>query len=177
MCAQSHAGRRYGSVGGFFRHLWTLVFVGSIVTMIGCAKPAQTLTAGSQAWSGRIALQVEDPGAQSFSAMFELYGDAQIGSLVLLSPLGNQLAQLDWRQGHARLRSGSDSRSSDSLNTLLLEATGTSLPVEALFSWLQGTQTTAAGWQADLSNIAAGRIVARRDTPLPQTTLRIVLTQ
>lgn len=173
----SHTSRRYGSIDHFFHGFWVFIWVAGILAISACAQPARTLNAETQSWSGRIALQVDDRSAQSFSAMFELSGDAQTGNLVLSSPLGNQLAQLDWQNGHAQLRSGSDSRSSDSLNTLLQEATGTSLPVDAMFSWLQGLQTTTAGWQVDLSNIADGRIIARREAPPPQATLRIVLTR
>lgn len=128
-------------------------------------------------WSGRLALQIEGQASQSFSAMFELHGNAQNGVLVLLSPLGNRLAQLNWKDGHAQLQSGQETRTSESLDALLQDVTGTRIPIAALFSWLHGTQTTATGWQADLSGIAEGRLVARRDDPAPQATLRIALTR
>jgi len=128
-------------------------------------------------WSGRLALQIEGQASQSFSAMFELHGNAQNGALVLLSPLGNRLAQLNWKDGHAQLQSGQETRTSESLDALLQDVTGTRIPIAALFSWLHGTQTTATGWQADLSGIAEGRLIARRDDPAPQATLRIALTR
>jgi len=146
-----------------------------LLWLAGCAQPAPRAEADS--WSGRIALQVEGQASQSFSALFELQGSADKGSLVLLSPLGNRLAQLDWGDGHAQLLSGQDTRSSDSLDALVQEVTGTQVPIAALFSWLHGTQTTATGWQADLSGIADGRLIARRDSPAPQATLRIALTR
>ncbi|MDR6766513.1 outer membrane lipoprotein LolB [Acidovorax delafieldii] len=127
-------------------------------------------------WNGRIALQIDGQASQSFSAMFELRGTAEAGALVLLSPFGNRIAQLDWKDGHAQLVSGQATRTSDSLDTLLQDVTGTRIPVTALFSWLKGTQASATGWQADLTGIADGRLTARRDDPQPTATLRIALT-
>lgn len=158
-------------------HRWMWWFVLSLLWITGCAQPTPQIAAEEPAWSGRIALQVEDQSSQSFSAMFELRGNAQNGGLVLLSPLGNRLAQLDWQNGHAQLQSGQETRTSDSLDSLLQEVTGTRIPVDALFSWLQGMQVSATGWQADLSGIASGRLTARRDDPAPKATLRIALTR
>lgn len=146
--------------------------------MAGCALPAPNQGGDGKIWSGRLALQVEDQASQSFSALFELRGSANNGSLMLSSPLGNRLAQLEWMNGHAQLTtSAQEIRTSDSLDSLLQDTTGTRIPVAALFSWLQGTQTTTPGWQADLSAIADGKLVARRNDPAPQATLRIVITQ
>ena len=164
-CAASHS------------HRWMWWFVLSLLWITGCAQPTPQIATEEPAWSGRIALQVEDQSSQSFSAMFELRGNAQNGGLVLLSPLGNRLAQLDWQNGHAQLQSGQETRTSDSLDSLLQEVTGTRIPVDALFSWLQGMQVSATGWQADLSGIASGRLTARRDDPAPKATLRIALTR
>lgn len=148
-----------------------------LLWLVGCAQPVHRTAADEDTWSGRIALQVEGQSSQSFSAMFELHGNAQSGGLVLLSPLGNRMAQLDWKDGHAQLRSEQDTRTSDSLETLLQDVTGTRIPVAALFSWLNGEQATTPGWQADLSDLANGRLTARRNHPAPQATLRIALTR
>ena len=148
-----------------------------VLWLAGCAQPASRASQEEDSWRGRIALQVDGQAAQSFSATFELQGNPESGSLVLLSPFGNRIAQLEWKDGQASLQSGQETRTSDSLETLLLDVTGTRIPIAALFSWLNGTQATAAGWQADLSGMANGRLVARRDDPAPQTTLRIALTR
>ena len=146
--------------------------------MAGCAQSVKGTSAQENFWTGRLALQVEDQPSQSFSALFELQGSAQSGGLVLTSPLGNRLAQLDWKDGHAQLITGAqETRASDSLDNLLREATGTRIPVAALFSWLQGTQATAPGWEADLSGLADGRLTARRTDPAPLATLRVALTR
>lgn len=145
--------------------------------LAGCAQPQPKAGTDEDAWSGRLALQVEGQASQSFSALFELRGNDRSGGLVLTSPLGNRLAQLDWKDGHAQLVSAQETRTSDSLDALLQDVTGTRIPVAALFSWLQGTQATAPGWRADLSGIPEGRLIAHRDDPAPPATLRIALTR
>ena len=161
---------------GTLRHRWMGWLVLCALWLAGCAQPMPSAPVEENSWNGRIALQIDGQASQSFSAMFELRGTAQAGGLVLLSPFGNRIAQLDWKDGHAQLVSGQDTRTSDSLDTLLQEVTGTRIPVAALFSWLKGTQASATGWQADLTGIADGRLTARRDDPQPTATLRIALT-
>ena len=158
------------------RHRWMGWLVLCALWLAGCAQPMPSAPVEENSWNGRIALQIDGQASQSFSAMFELRGTAQTGGLVLFSPFGNRIAQLDWKDGHAQLVSGQDTRTSDSLDTLLQEVTGTRIPVTALFSWLKGTQASATGWQADLTGIADGRLTARRDDPQPTATLRIALT-
>ena len=161
---------------GTLRHRWMGWLVLCVLWLAGCAQPMPSTPAEENSWTGRIALQIDGQASQSFSAMFELRGTAQAGGLVLLSPFGNRIAQLDWKDGHAQLVSGQNTRTSDSLDTLLQDVTGTRIPVTALFSWLKGTQASATGWQADLTGIADGRLTARRDDPQPTATLRIALT-
>lgn len=161
---------------GTLRHRWMGWLVSCALWLAGCAQPMPSAPVEENSWNGRIALQIDGQASQSFSAMFELRGTAQAGGLVLLSPFGNRIAQLDWKDGHAQLVSGQDTRTSDSLDTLLQDVTGTRIPVTALFSWLKGTQASATGWQADLTGIADGRLTARRDDPQPTATLRIALT-
>ena len=116
---------------------------------------------------------MEEQASQSFSAGFELQGSAESGELRLFTPLGSVLAQVDWAPGRARLQSSGEVRESDSLDALLAQTLGAPIPVTALFSWLQGTQTTASGWQADLSALENGRLVATRYQPAPRAVLRI----
>ena len=161
---------------GTLRHRWMGWLVLCALWLAGCAQPMPSAPVEENSWNGRIALQIDGQASQSFSAMFELRGTAQAGGLVLFSPFGNRIAQLDWKDGHAQLVSGQNTRTSDSLDTLLQDVTGTRIPVTALFSWLKGTQASATGWQADLTGIADGRLTARRDDPQPTATLRIALT-
>jgi len=124
-----------------------------------------------------MGLQVHDPMAQeqSFSASFHLQGTPEQGSLDVFNPLGSQIAKLQWQPGTALLQQGDRTTQSDSLQELLRQSLGTALPVQALFSWLQGNIASAEGWQVDLSRHNEGRITAQRTSPSPQATLRVVL--
>ena len=143
----------------------------------GCATvppPAAQDTAQGP-WSGRLALRLDSTPPQSFTAAFELKGRADTGELALLTPLGNTAAQLSWGPGKAMLRAGSDVQEFASLDALAAHVTGTPLPIAALFDWLAGVPTQAAGWSADLSELPAGRLQARRLQPQPTADLRVVL--
>ncbi|MFT3718026.1 outer membrane lipoprotein LolB [Pseudorhodoferax sp.] len=128
-------------------------------------------------WAGRLALQIASDPPQSFNAAFELRGAPQAGELRLYSPLGSTLAELRWAAGRAELLARGELRLYDSIDALTEDATGTSLPLAALFAWLDGRPADVPGWQADLSRIADGRLSARRDMPLPPAELRVVLQQ
>lgn len=136
--------------------------------------PAAPAVAPTQ-WSGRLALRIDGQPPQSFSAAFELNGSALKGSLTLSTPLGSTLAQLDWAPQRATLRSPRDNRTFPSVDALIAHVTGTHIPAQALFDWLQGQNTASAGWQADLSQLANGRIVARQTRPPQPAELRIAL--
>jgi len=126
-----------------------LLLAGLALALLGaCAQPPRPAGGAADHWSGRLAVQVEDASAQSFSAGFELQGSPQAGELTLFNPLGNVMAQLQWRPG---------------------------LPIAALFGWLKGEAVQATGWQADLSALGQGRLTATRHTPAPQTILRVAL--
>jgi len=143
-----------------------------------CALPPRAPDAAGQPyWNGRLGLQVDGDKPQSFSAGFELRGAPQAGQLSLYSPLGATLAQLRWAPGMAELQADGQRRQYPSIEALTQEATGTALPLPALFAWLDGKPAEVPGWQADLSRIADGRLVARRSEPLPTAELRIVLQQ
>lgn len=155
-----------------------LLLLAAVAGMTGCALPPRAPdTAGQPYWNGRLGLQVEGEQSQSFSAGFELRGGPQAGELSLYSPLGATLAQLRWSPGTAELQADGQRRSYASIEALTQEATGTALPLAALFAWLDGRPADVPGWQADLSRIANGRLVARRSMPLPTAELRIVLQQ
>jgi outer membrane lipoprotein LolB len=139
----------------------------------GCAsrRPSD----GSSFWSGRMSLQVRSDPPQSFSASFELSGSADQGQLLLNSPLGTAVASARWNAAEAVLKSGQDARLFRSMDELLAQATGAALPLPALFDWLTGINTPVPGWLTDLSGLAEGRLVARRQTPVPAVELRIAL--
>ena len=112
----------------------------------------------------------------AFSAGFDLRGSPREGSLALYTPLGGTAALLEWAPGFARLNpAGQPAREAASLPELVREATGTDLPLAALFDWLQGRQTRDPSWHVDLSALPEGRVFAQRLQPLPRAQLRVVL--
>ena len=145
--------------------------------------PKVNQAAATGPYAGRMSLKIDalDPQAlgpqqgQFLSASFELTGNAQAGQLTLISPLGSVLAVLNWTDSTAQLRANGELRSFNSLDALVLHATGAAIPVPSLFSWLAGVEAHAPGWQADLSRLSNGRLVARRLEPLPTAELRLVL--
>lgn len=123
-----------------------------------------------------MAIKVLSIPPQAFSADFELDGQGEAGTLTLLSPLGTTVAQMQWAPGMAQLRHGTEVRQFDSLSALALQATGTELPVAALFDWLRGTATPAPGWETDLSQLPEGRLQAHRnadDAPAVELKIRL----
>lgn len=134
-----------------------------------------TFDAEPNQWSGRLGLTVVSDPPQSFSAGFALRGDPQAGELTLTSPLGNTLAVMQWQPGEALLRQGEQTQHFDSLDALAQQATGTPLPVAALFGWLRGQPQSVPGWQVDLSRVPDGRLFAQRLAPPPAAELRLVL--
>jgi outer membrane lipoprotein LolB len=149
-----------------------------LVVLAGCAtppKPTGPVTADTGPWSGRLALQVEDKPGDSFSAGFELKGNARQGELTLYSPLGGTLAALAWDAGSATLRTGNETRQFPSLDSLVAHVTGAAIPVAALFDWLRGIDARVPGWRPDLSQLAQGRLSAKRVEPRPEADLRLVL--
>jgi len=162
-----------GAGAPWHRRRW-LAGAGALV-LAACAEPPRTAPAAADHWSGRLGLQVDDPSAPSFSAGFELQGNADRGDLTLLNPLGSVLARLAWHPGGAVLVQDGKQHRSSSLAALTEELTGNTLPVQALFAWLKGEAVQASGWHVDLSTLDSGRISATRLQPLPQAVLRIVL--
>jgi outer membrane lipoprotein LolB len=142
--------------------------------LAACATPPRPVVPpGTQAWTGRLALTVEGQRDQSFSAGFELKGAPEAGELRLFNPLGGTVAVLAWAPGSATLRSGGNARQFPSLEALAEEATGAPIPIAALFDWLEGRATPVSGWEADVSQVADGRLRARRSAPPPAADLRL----
>lgn len=143
--------------------------------------------AESSVFRGRLALRVlsdasvivgeagAQPQPQSFSASFELSGSAKAGALLLFSPLGTTVAELNWSEQTATMRANGETRIFSSLSEMLKQSTGTELPVASLFAWLAGDTAATPGWQADLSQHALGRVLARRSEPSPAVELRLII--
>lgn len=147
----------------------------AIVVLAGCAIPNRQTAPATAFWAGRIGLHIQSQPPQNLSASFELQGSAECGELLLLSPLGSTLAQLNWTPQTVRLMQGTRQWTSGNLDQLTEQLTGTPLPVAALFDWLQGQATAPTGWQVDVSQWAQGRIQAERQHPAPVVQLQLVL--
>ncbi|MEJ8839416.1 outer membrane lipoprotein LolB [Ramlibacter sp. AN1133] len=156
-----------------FLGAWLLAALCALLLAACATPPRPVVPPGTQLWTGRLALSVEGQAGQSFSAGFELKGAPENGELSLFNPLGGTIAVLAWAPGSATLRSGGNTRQFDSLEALAQEATGAPIPIAALFDWLAGKATPVAGWQADVSQVADGRLRARRVDPPPIADLRV----
>lgn len=134
-------------------------------------------------FAGRLALtQDADPRdpqskAQSWSAHFELAGTPDKGTLRLYTPVGTTVAQVRWEQGFAILETNEETREYTSLDALTLDYFQQSIPVAALFDWLQGkpTRREIPGWNVDLNRSASGVISAERANPVPRVRLRAIV--
>jgi outer membrane lipoprotein LolB len=129
-------------------------------------------------YQGRLSLRIASDPPQSLYAGFSLNGDAQTGDLTLNSPLGNTIAQLTWTPQSAVLKANNETKAYPSTSDLIENVTGTPIPLSALFDWLAGKDTPAAGWEIDLSqmkNDEQQRLVAKRTSPLPTADLRIAI--
>lgn len=164
------------------RILTVLLALGPVLGLVACSTTSSlrgSASAGEAAdayWQGKLALRIdESAGAKSYAANFELIGSARRGELLLTGPLGTTVARLSWRPGQAVLQRSGDAEVFDDLDALAARATGTPLPVAALFEWLQGHPMVAQGWQADLTQLGDGRLRAHRDLPPPQADLQLVL--
>lgn len=160
------------------RRLIAAVLLLAVLFLSACAHTGRVRSNTEfqgQIWRGRLALRFDDPSLNTFFAGFELSGDARNGELNLYSPLGNTVASLHWTPQAAWLLNSGESRSFDSLETLAQEATGAALPIAAIFLWLKGQDSVVDGWQSDLSQLAQGRLQARRSQPLPAAELRLIL--
>ena len=149
----------------------------ALLLLGGCASqrlPASPASASNSHWQGRLAVKVYSRPVQAFSANFELDGGPTRGALVLSSPLGTTLARMQWEAGFATLTANGEQLEFGSLQELAFKDTGADLPVASLFAWLQGQTEEAAGWQVDLSELAAGRIQAWHREEL-QSELKIIL--
>lgn len=171
----------------------TALAVATLLTA-GCAAPPSLptpQTVSGPVLSGRIAVRVDAARAEdsphSTSGAFELSGDADLGQLRLVSPLGTVLADARWRPGAGVwLQTGDDRRHFRNLTELSRETLGEDVPLMALMHWLEGRPWpqaphepqrqpagfTQLGWTVDTSALAeSGLLVAQRTQP-PAVTVR-----
>lgn len=155
----------------------------ALACLAGCASlspPAATDLAG------RLALQIDAAAGQparSFSAEFDLRGDAQRGQLRLTGPLGGMLADVRWEPGSAELTDAQGARRYTTLDAMTQDLFGEALPLAAVIDWLRGrpwpgAPSRPAGdgfeqleWRVGLARFADGVLEARRER-VPAVSLR-----
>ena len=126
-------------------------------------------------WQGRMSLTVHLTPVQHVAAAFELEGNAIQGELTLFSPLGHPSLVLRWSPEQAQWLQNGQTRSFASLSEMTLAATGTDLPLNALFDWLAGRDPAVPGWILERGG-PAGRWSAKRSLPEPAVTLMVAPT-
>ena len=123
-------------------------------------------------WQGRMSLTVHQTPVQYVSAAFELEGNANEGELTLFSPLGHASLVLRWSPGLAEWLQNGKTRSFASLSEMTQAATGTDLPLTALFEWLAGRDLAVPGWTIERTG-PTGPWSAKRHLPEPAVTLMV----
>lgn len=113
-------------------------------------------------WQGRIAIKDPRDSENNMSASFELQGNASDGSLGLFNMLGLTLASMRWSEGFAELQSGGETHTYKSADAMVSASLGHSVPLSAVFGWLNGSNATVPGWEVDRSRYAERRLRARK---------------
>lgn len=113
-------------------------------------------------WQGRIAIKDPRDSENNMSASFELQGNASAGSLGLFNMLGLTLASMRWSEGFAELQSGGETHTYKSADAMVSASLGHSVPLSAVFGWLNGSNATVPGWEVDRSRYAERRLRARK---------------
>jgi outer membrane lipoprotein LolB len=143
--------------------------------------------------SGRLALRVDASAGsepRSVTASFELQGQPSAGRLDLSTPLGTRLAQARWSPGRVVLITPQGETAYPDLESLTREVLGESLPVAALFDWLNGRPWPGApstvnaapaprgfrqlGWAVNLAGFDDATVAAVREQA-PVVTVRVKL--
>jgi outer membrane lipoprotein LolB len=171
------------------RHL--LLAGASLAWLAGCATvPAPESAAPESRLSGRLGVAVQDAPERSFSAGFDLEGDARQGRLILTSALGLQLGEARWSPRGAELYTSDGRRSYATPEDMADELLGEAIPIQALPDWLRGRPWAGAphtetplpaqgfdqeGWHIDRAELAQGRLTALRRSPAPTITVRVRL--
>ena len=159
------------------------------LALAACASLVPPVAGPGDLLAGRISLRVDGQPERSFSASFELSGNASQGELLLSGPLGTTAARARWAGDQAVLASAGNETAYPSLEALAAAALGEAIPMAALFDWLRGRPWPGApastrddgqagfdqlGWRISLQQWADGWLEARR-TAAPVVTVRVRL--
>lgn len=159
------------------RCLFAALSVLALLLLAACSTPAprQAYVTPNDVWEGRLSVHVAGETPQRINADFFLEGTAKRGSLTLSSPLGTQMARMQWSAGTATLESADQKRSFESLDALTANSLGSALPMAALFDWLHGRPASAPGWELQTQDMLHGRIRARSLDRVPVVQIDLVL--
>lgn len=175
MNPQIHAWQRFTA--------WITLCMVLLATCMGASCTFDRLKGAQQRFVGRIALSQEadpnnpDSKADSWSAHFELAGTPEQGTLLLYTPVGTVVAEIEWQPHFASVKTSDTYQVYRDLDDLTYTYFEQSIPVAALFDWLRGqpTQQQIEGWEVDLTYAGRGTIKAQRLTPAPIIRLRAIL--
>lgn len=151
--------------------------------LCGCSTPrlapdvrTTPVPAEAQTREGRLFLRVDSEPPSITQADISLQGTAEAGRLTLYGPLGITHGVLRWSPGEAVWSRGSEQQRDSSLDALLTQSLGTTLPVSTVLDWLDGRAVALDGW--DLVSLPSSDLplVARRRFPAPTLELRLRLT-
>lgn len=141
-------------------------------------NPTSTIELQGQMGIKLGAWQAEPARGMSFGFFFQ--GQLERGSLSLMTPLGSQVAQIEWTPKAATLHrigpAGGEQLRRGGIEELAEAAVGEALPLQTLVHWMQGRpdpdlphspQPEAGifeqrGWLIDTRERAQGRILATR---------------
>jgi len=168
-------------------------FAAGMLLLAGCSTlgPAARTT-GAESFSGRLVVHIDPDGstpARSFTAAFELEGNAASGRLDLTTPLGTIVARARWSSQAVILATPRGESSYPDLDALTRDVIGESLPVAALFDWLHGrpwpdaaTEPTPdahgfaqLGWAVDLARFTDDALLIAHRAQPPAVDVRIKL--
>jgi outer membrane lipoprotein LolB len=152
------------------------------LSLAACSS-LQPAPPSAQSISGWLSVRVESEPPKSVSAAFELRGTPQAGELDLSTPLGSLMARARWSPGDVVLATPKQEKRYADLDALTHDVLGESLPVPALFDWLNGKPWSGApsrpldgergfaqlGWVVSLAHFEDGAVEAHREQPPPVT--------
>ena len=147
----------------------------ALLALSACALPPQKGSPSDTVWNGRLAMTIHSNPTESVQAGFELSGNAQHGQLLLLTPIGTTAASAQWSPERVVVQRGQSQQTFANTESMMVALTGAPVPLDALFDWLRGSANAVAGWSVDLGPPPLHRLIARRTTPEPVLTLRVVL--
>jgi outer membrane lipoprotein LolB len=157
------------------RHLAGLCIAGLLSACSTLTPAPVPVTDTSPVHEGRLFLRVNTTPPSVTQADIRLQGSPEAGQLTLFGPLGTTHGQLSWTPGEAVWTQGQEEHRFSNLDSLLSQTLGVSLPVPAVFAWIEGRRVEPEGWELLSLPSEQQPLVARRLRPLPTLDLRLRL--